>query len=68
MEKLGEHAVVLGTGIGGLLSARVLSGAFRRVTFVERDAPRGTWCAPTSRLWSAAWCPPGSISPTSRCG
>ncbi|WP_433281198.1 FAD-dependent oxidoreductase [Pseudonocardia xinjiangensis] len=31
------HAVVLGAGIAGLLSARVLSGAFDGVTVVERD-------------------------------
>ncbi|MBO0840713.1 MAG: alpha/beta fold hydrolase [Sciscionella sp.] len=33
-----EHAVVLGASIGGLLAARVLADAYRRVTVIERDA------------------------------
>ena len=32
------HAVVVGAGVSGLLSARVLSERFDRVTIVERDA------------------------------
>jgi 2-polyprenyl-6-methoxyphenol hydroxylase-like FAD-dependent oxidoreductase len=35
---IGEHAVVLGAGLGGLLAARVLADSFERVTVVERDA------------------------------
>jgi 2-polyprenyl-6-methoxyphenol hydroxylase-like FAD-dependent oxidoreductase len=35
--KVGEHAVVLGASIGGLLAARVLSDFYRNVTVVERD-------------------------------
>ncbi len=43
MRKIGDHAVVLGAGIAGLLAARVLADAFRRVTVVERDPlPEGT--------------------------
>ncbi|TCJ96997.1 FAD-dependent oxidoreductase [Nocardia alba] len=38
MRKIGEHAVVLGAGIGGLLAARVLSEAYSTVTVIERDA------------------------------
>lgn len=39
---LGEHAVVLGASVAGLLAARVLSESFTRVTVVERDElPRG---------------------------
>ena len=34
---VGDHAVVLGASMGGLLAARVLADAFRRVTLVERD-------------------------------
>jgi 2-polyprenyl-6-methoxyphenol hydroxylase-like FAD-dependent oxidoreductase len=34
---VGEHAVVLGASMAGLLAARVLSESFRRVTVVERD-------------------------------
>ena len=37
MRKIGNHAVVLGASMGGLLAARVLADAFRRVTLVERD-------------------------------
>jgi 2-polyprenyl-6-methoxyphenol hydroxylase-like FAD-dependent oxidoreductase len=37
MRKLGEHAVVLGASMAGLLAARVLSDAYERVTLVERD-------------------------------
>lgn len=35
--RIGEHAVVLGAGMGGLLAARVLTDAFDRVTVIERD-------------------------------
>ncbi|MFD6108322.1 NAD(P)-binding protein, partial [Nocardia salmonicida] len=38
MPEIGDHAVVLGAGIGGLLAARVLSEAYSRVTVIERDA------------------------------
>ncbi len=37
MTKTGEHAVVLGASIGGLLTARVLADFYRSVTVVERD-------------------------------
>ncbi|MCX4783170.1 FAD-dependent oxidoreductase [Streptomyces sp. NBC_01264] len=33
----GDHAVVLGAGMAGLLAARVLAMRFRRVTVIERD-------------------------------
>ena len=33
-----DHAVVVGSGMGGLLAARVLSESFGEVTVVERDA------------------------------
>jgi 2-polyprenyl-6-methoxyphenol hydroxylase-like FAD-dependent oxidoreductase len=36
-ERAGEHAVVVGASIAGLLAARVLSDAYERVTIVERD-------------------------------
>jgi 2-polyprenyl-6-methoxyphenol hydroxylase-like FAD-dependent oxidoreductase len=35
--KTGEHAVVLGASMGGLLAARVLADFYRTVTVVERD-------------------------------
>jgi 2-polyprenyl-6-methoxyphenol hydroxylase-like FAD-dependent oxidoreductase len=37
MAKLGEHAVVLGASMGGLLAARVLADFYGSVTVVERD-------------------------------
>jgi 2-polyprenyl-6-methoxyphenol hydroxylase-like FAD-dependent oxidoreductase len=37
MRRIGEHAVVLGAGMSGLLAARVLAEAYERVTIVERD-------------------------------
>ena len=37
MTKIGEHAVVLGASMGGLLAARVLADSYHRVTVVERD-------------------------------
>ena len=37
MAKLGEHAVVLGASMSGLLAARVLADFYRSVTVVERD-------------------------------
>jgi 2-polyprenyl-6-methoxyphenol hydroxylase-like FAD-dependent oxidoreductase len=36
--KIGEHAVVLGASIAGLLAARVLADFHRTVAVVERDA------------------------------
>jgi 2-polyprenyl-6-methoxyphenol hydroxylase-like FAD-dependent oxidoreductase len=37
MAKLGEHAVVLGASMGGLVAARVLADFYDKVTVVERD-------------------------------
>jgi 2-polyprenyl-6-methoxyphenol hydroxylase-like FAD-dependent oxidoreductase len=37
MKRLGQHAVVIGGSVGGLLVARVLSDYFDNVTVVERD-------------------------------
>src|SRR6266496_2264719 len=37
MKQIGDQAVVLGAGMAGLLAARVLADAYRRVTVVERD-------------------------------
>lgn len=38
MRTIGEHAIVLGASMGGLLAARVLSEAYQRVTVIDRDA------------------------------
>src|SRR5688500_6765862 len=39
----GRHAVVVGGSIGGMLTARVLSEHFDRITLIERDhLPEGT--------------------------
>jgi len=37
MRQVGEHGLVLGGSMGGLLAARVLADAYRRVTIVDRD-------------------------------
>jgi 2-polyprenyl-6-methoxyphenol hydroxylase-like FAD-dependent oxidoreductase len=37
MGKIGEHAVVIGASMGGLLAARALSDFFGQVTVLERD-------------------------------
>ena len=37
-KKLGEHAVVIGGSLAGMMSAAVLSDYFERVTIFERDA------------------------------
>src|ERR1700722_20179595 len=37
MRKVGDHAVVLGASMSGLLAARVLADAYHRVTVVDRD-------------------------------
>src|SRR5262249_48135556 len=37
MRKIGDHAVVLGASMAGLLAARVLAEAYQQVTVVERD-------------------------------
>ncbi|MFJ3586840.1 FAD-dependent oxidoreductase [Streptomyces sp. NPDC090127] len=39
-DHVGDHAVVLGAGMSGLLTARVLADAFARVTVVDRDELR----------------------------
>jgi pimeloyl-ACP methyl ester carboxylesterase/2-polyprenyl-6-methoxyphenol hydroxylase-like FAD-dependent oxidoreductase len=38
VRRIGEHAVVIGGSIGGLLAARALTEAYERVTVVDRDA------------------------------
>ena len=38
MKQIGQHAIVIGSSMGGLLAARVLSDRFARVTVLERDA------------------------------
>jgi 2-polyprenyl-6-methoxyphenol hydroxylase-like FAD-dependent oxidoreductase len=37
MQKIGDHAVVLGASLAGLFAVRVLADAYERVTVVERD-------------------------------
>jgi hypothetical protein len=38
MRRIGDHAVVLGASLAGLLAARVLADTYERVTVVDRDA------------------------------
>jgi 2-polyprenyl-6-methoxyphenol hydroxylase-like FAD-dependent oxidoreductase len=40
---MGEHAVVLGASMAGLLAARALTDSYKRVTVVERDALPTDW-------------------------
>jgi 2-polyprenyl-6-methoxyphenol hydroxylase-like FAD-dependent oxidoreductase len=37
MKHIGQHAIVIGSSMGGLLAARVLADRFERVTLLERD-------------------------------
>lgn len=37
MARIGNHAVVLGASMAGLLAARALADFFEKVTVVERD-------------------------------
>jgi 2-polyprenyl-6-methoxyphenol hydroxylase-like FAD-dependent oxidoreductase len=54
MEKRGDHAVVLGASMGGLLAARVLADFYTKVTVVERDTlpadPQNRRGVPQGRL------------------
>jgi 2-polyprenyl-6-methoxyphenol hydroxylase-like FAD-dependent oxidoreductase len=38
MKRIGNHAVVIGASIGGLLAARALADFYGKVTLLERDA------------------------------
>lgn len=38
MKRIGEHAVVIGASMGGLLAARALADFYGQVTVLERDA------------------------------
>jgi 2-polyprenyl-6-methoxyphenol hydroxylase-like FAD-dependent oxidoreductase len=38
MKRLGEHAIVIGASMGGLLAARAISDFYTTVTVLERDA------------------------------
>jgi 2-polyprenyl-6-methoxyphenol hydroxylase-like FAD-dependent oxidoreductase len=38
MKRIGEHAVVIGASMGGLLAARALADFYRQVTVLEHDA------------------------------
>jgi len=38
MKRIGEHAVVIGASMGGLLAARALADFYDKVTVLERDA------------------------------
>ena len=38
MKHIGQHAIVIGASMGGLLAARALSDFYAVVTVLERDA------------------------------
>ena len=68
MRKIGDHVVVLGASIGGLLAARVLADAYQRVTVVERDpSPRRPSIGRVSPRadMPMCWCPEAHRSSTS---
>ncbi|MDJ0850121.1 MAG: FAD-dependent oxidoreductase [Myxococcota bacterium] len=58
----GEHAIVIGAGLAGLLAARVLADRFRAVTVVERDPSESASARPSRptrprerwRRWAAS--------------
>ena len=37
MKRIGDHAIVIGASMGGLLAARALADDFATVTLLERD-------------------------------
>ncbi len=41
VQQLGEHAVVLGGGMAGLMTCRVLADRYRRVSVIDRDTLTG---------------------------
>jgi glycine/D-amino acid oxidase-like deaminating enzyme len=55
MAKLGDHAVVLGASMAGLLAARTLSDFFQTVTVVERDVLPDDATNRRGVQWRAAW-------------
>jgi 2-polyprenyl-6-methoxyphenol hydroxylase-like FAD-dependent oxidoreductase len=62
MRRIGEHAVVIGGSMAGLLSASALTDGYDQVTIVERDARSrraGTpmRCSRTARTASRRSCP-----------
>ena len=51
MKRLGEHAIVIGASMGGLLAARALSDFYTTVTVLERDALlSGSWSEATRNV------------------
>ena len=66
MRRIGEHAVVIGASMAGLLAARALADAYERVTVLDRDrlptglegAQGGAAGAPCARAASARPCMP----------
>jgi glycine/D-amino acid oxidase-like deaminating enzyme len=60
MRKIGDHAVVLGAGMAGLLAARVLAEAYSRVTLIDRDRlrdPTNIGAASRRADMPTSWCP-----------
>ena len=55
----GQHAIVIGGSISGLLAARVLSAHFDRVTVLDPPTPRQgarrVWSDSKGNIWVAEW-------------
>src|ERR1700743_2319488 len=53
MTRIGEHAVVIGASVAGLLAARALADFYEQVTVIERDVlpagPAGRKAVPQGR-------------------
>lgn len=66
---VGGHAVVLGASMAGLLTARVLTDSYDRVTVVEREILPPTW--PTAggcrKAFTCTRCTPGAGNCSTSC-
>jgi len=61
-----EHAVIVGTSIGGLVAARAVSDSFEQVTVIDRDRlPPPRRGVPQSRTVHGLT--PGVSSPSTSC-
>ena len=64
MTQIGEHAVVIGASVAGLLAARALADFYEQVTVVERDVLP----AARRRAQGSAAGPPRSRAVAARAG
>jgi glycine/D-amino acid oxidase-like deaminating enzyme len=69
MRNIGDHAVVLGASMSGLLAARVLANAYQRVTAVDRDPlpEHGADCKGCRRAGTRMRCCPAARRSSTNC-